>query len=77
MTTIQRFLQDEQGQDLVEYTLIVGFITMASAGLFLGVGGDVNSIWSSGSATLQNAAIAVSMADPGPGAGHGSGNNNN
>jgi len=29
MTTIQRFLQDEQGQDLVEYTLIVGFITLA------------------------------------------------
>jgi Flp pilus assembly pilin Flp len=32
------FLQDEQGQDLVEYALVIAFIALASAALFLGDG---------------------------------------
>jgi Flp pilus assembly pilin Flp len=36
-----RFLHDEQGQDLVEYALVVAFITLASAALFLGDGPSV------------------------------------
>jgi len=35
------FLRDEQGQDLVEYALLVAFVALASAALFLGDGPDV------------------------------------
>jgi hypothetical protein len=30
--------KDEQGQDLIEYTLLMAFVALASAGLFLGAG---------------------------------------
>ena len=40
------FWNDEQGQDLIEYTLLMAFVALASAGLFLGAGGSVKGIWS-------------------------------
>jgi Flp pilus assembly pilin Flp len=46
MTFINRFWENEQGQDLIEYTLLMAFVAIASAGLFLGAGGDVKGIWS-------------------------------
>ncbi len=46
MTFINRFWENEQGQDLIEYTLLMAFVALASAGLFLGAGGDVKGIWS-------------------------------
>jgi len=39
------FWKDEQGQDLIEYTLLMAFVALASAALFLGVGGNVSGIW--------------------------------
>jgi Flp pilus assembly pilin Flp len=45
MNFIQRFWKDEDGQDLIEYTLIMAFVAIASAGLFLGAGSDVKGIW--------------------------------
>jgi len=32
------FLRDEGGQDLVEYALVVAFVALASAAMFLGDG---------------------------------------
>lgn len=52
---IHRFLRSEQGQDLTEYTLVVSFIAVASAALFLGAGGNVNTIWQSGTAIMDSA----------------------
>jgi Flp pilus assembly pilin Flp len=46
MTFINRFWENEQGQDLIEYTLLMAFVALASAGLFLGAGGSVKGIWS-------------------------------
>ena len=45
MNFIANFLTNEQGQDLIEYTLLMAFVALASAGLFLGAGGDVKGIW--------------------------------
>jgi Flp pilus assembly pilin Flp len=45
MTFIRNFFVDEQGQDLIEYTLLMAFVALASAGLFLGAGGSVKGIW--------------------------------
>ena len=43
---------DECGQDLIEYSLLLAFVALASAALFIGVGGSVNSIWDEGSEVL-------------------------
>jgi Flp pilus assembly pilin Flp len=32
------FLREEQGQDLAEYALVIAFVALASAALFLGDG---------------------------------------
>jgi Flp pilus assembly pilin Flp len=45
MTFMKDFLANEQGQDLIEYTLLMAFVALASAGLFLGAGGSVKGIW--------------------------------
>ena len=45
MTFLRGFWNDEQGQDLIEYTLLMAFVAMASAALFLGAGGSIKGIW--------------------------------
>lgn len=54
------FIRDEQGQDLIEYTLLMAFIALASAALFVNAGGSVAGIWGSGSNTLSTAAVTAS-----------------
>ena len=39
------FLRETAGQDMVEYTLLMAFIALAGAALFVGVSGDISSIW--------------------------------
>jgi Flp pilus assembly pilin Flp len=56
MNPIQRFLRDEQGQDLIEYTLLMAFIALASAAIFISAGGSLSSIWGGASNQLSNAA---------------------
>ena len=54
------FLKDEQGQDLIEYTLLMAFIALASAAIFIGAGSSVNTIWQTASTQLGNAATSAS-----------------
>ena len=42
---LTKLIQDEQGQDLIEYTLLMAFVALASAALFLGAGGSIKGIW--------------------------------
>ena len=37
------FLIDEEGQDLIEYTLLLAFVALASAAIFIGAGGSIKS----------------------------------
>jgi Flp pilus assembly pilin Flp len=46
---------DDQGQDLIEYTLLMAFIALASAALFLGAGGSIKGIWSTSNSQLTAA----------------------
>jgi len=46
MAILRNLWQDEQGQDLIEYTLLMAFVALASAALFLGAGGSIKGIWS-------------------------------
>ena len=50
------FSRDEQGQDLIEYTLLIAFVALASAALFIGAGGSIKTIWTTTHTQLANAA---------------------
>jgi len=52
---VDNFLRDEQGQDLIEYTLLMAFVALASAALFLGAGGSIKGIWSTSNQQLESA----------------------
>lgn len=60
MTILKHFIRDEQGQDLVEYTLLLAFVALASAALFIGAGGSVSQIWATANTQLGAAASAAS-----------------
>jgi Flp pilus assembly pilin Flp len=55
MTLLRNFWKDEQGQDLIEYTLLLGFVALASAALFISAGGSIKGIWSTTSSQLSYA----------------------
>ena len=50
-----RFVREENGQDLVEYTLLLAFVCLASAALFIGAGKSMASIWVDTNIILDNA----------------------
>ena len=52
MTFLRSFWNDEQGQDLIEYTLLMAFVALASAALFLGAGKSISGIWSTTNSQL-------------------------
>jgi Flp pilus assembly pilin Flp len=54
------FCKDEQGQDLIEYTLLLAFVALASAALFTSAGSSVSKIWGSASTNLAAAATSAS-----------------
>jgi Flp pilus assembly pilin Flp len=60
MKTLLRFIREEEGQDLIEYTLLMAFIALASAAIFISAGGSLTTIWTSASTTLANAATSAS-----------------
>ena len=60
MKHFAKFWNDEQGQDLIEYTLLMAFVALASAALFLGAGDSIKGIWSQTSTNLASANSAAS-----------------
>jgi Flp pilus assembly pilin Flp len=59
MTFLHNFWKEEQGQDLIEYTLLMAFVALASAALFLGAGKSISSIWTTTNTQLNNAATTA------------------
>jgi Flp pilus assembly pilin Flp len=55
-TFLARLWRDEQGQDLIEYTLMLAFVALASAALFSTAGTSINQIWSKTNSQLSTAA---------------------
>ena len=60
MTFLRNFWNDEQGQDLIEYTLLMAFVALASAALFLGAGGSIKGIWTVTNSQLTAANTSAS-----------------
>jgi Flp pilus assembly pilin Flp len=52
---ITGFVREENGQDLIEYTLLLAFVALASAAVFIGAGGSISGIWGSANTQLANA----------------------
>ena len=55
MTYLRNFWADEQGQDLIEYSLLMAFVALASAALFLGAGNSIKGIWTTTNSQLTAA----------------------
>ena len=60
MNVLLNLWNDEQGQDLIEYTLLMAFVALASAALFLGAGGSIKGIWSVTNSQLAAASTQAS-----------------
>jgi len=63
VTILKQFFRDEQGQDLIEYTLLLAFVALASAALFINAGVSISNIWQIANTQLNKA--ASSAAGPG------------
>jgi len=50
------FLREEEGQDLIEYTLLLAFVALAVAALFVGMSGSISTIWTNAAGQLAGAA---------------------
>jgi Flp pilus assembly pilin Flp len=48
--------QEEEGQDLVEYSLLLAFIALAAIALLSGAGASVKTIWTNINSNLTSAA---------------------
>ena len=60
LNALREFCGDEQGQDLIEYTLLLAFVALASAALFIGAGQSVMGIWTTTNNQLSAANSAAS-----------------
>jgi len=56
---ILQFVREEKGQDLVEYTLLLAFVCLASAALFIQAGSSLAGIWGDANGILSNANTAA------------------
>ena len=59
-TMLYNFVKDEHGQDLIEYTLLLAFVCLASAALFISAGTSVGGIWTQANTRLAAANTAAS-----------------
>jgi Flp pilus assembly pilin Flp len=58
--SLKSFISDEHGQDLIEYTLLLAFVCLASAALFINAGHSVSGIWTSANSRLAAANTSAS-----------------
>jgi Flp pilus assembly pilin Flp len=50
---LYEFWREEHGQDLIEYTLLMAFVALASGALFLESGGNGGGIWTTSNNQLN------------------------
>jgi pilus assembly protein Flp/PilA len=53
---IARFVRDEQGQDLIEYALLAGFISLAVVTAVTNVGTSLNTLYGTVQSQVDDAA---------------------
>ena len=60
MNLLKNFWREESGQDLIEYTLLLAFVCLLSAAVFIGMGVDLRLVWVNASQIARNAGAQVS-----------------
>ena len=56
----RKFLAEEDGQDLVEYSLLLAFIALAAIAILSSTGASINSLWGGVSTALASGSTAAS-----------------
>jgi pilus assembly protein Flp/PilA len=56
MVYLIRFVKDDQGQDLIEYALMAGFVAVAAGALMPSVTASISKVFSKIQSLLANAA---------------------
>ncbi len=59
---MKNFLRGDEGQDLIEYTLLLAFVCLVGAALFIPVGAGVAGTWNATSNVVQKANSAATAA---------------
>ena len=57
---LQAFWNGEEGQDMVEYSLLLAFIALAAVCLLSGIKTQISGLWSTISSTLSSTNTAAS-----------------
>ncbi len=57
---LSKFWSDERGQDLIEYSLLMTFVALAAASVFIGAGGSVKGVWATSNSRLAAANTTAS-----------------
>lgn len=57
---LNAFWREEDGQDLVEYSLLLAFIALAAVTVLTSTSGSLNKLWDTISNTLSSAATSAS-----------------
>ena len=53
LMSIKRFVKDEEGQDLVEYALLLVFLALAAIAILPTLGSSVNKVFSQSNSALN------------------------
>ncbi|MGE5646224.1 MAG: Flp family type IVb pilin [Acidobacteriota bacterium] len=59
---LKNFLRGDEGQDLIEYTLLLAFVCLVGAALFIPVGDTVAGTWSTTGSVVSKANSAAAEA---------------
>jgi Flp pilus assembly pilin Flp len=59
MSFLKSFLKNEEGQDMVEYTLLLAFVALSAGAAYVSIGNNVSSIWSKAENDINSAALAA------------------
>jgi Flp pilus assembly pilin Flp len=60
MRGLYNLWNDDQGQDTIEYVLLIAFVALASAAIFLAGGGSIQGIWSTSNSQITAANSSAS-----------------
>jgi Flp pilus assembly pilin Flp len=56
MELLKKFWNEEEGQDLIEYALLLGFITLAVVGALTAIRGNLDTLWGNAQNAINQAA---------------------
>lgn len=57
---LNSFWSEDGGQDLIEYTLLLAFVCLVAAAIFINAGRATSGIWTIANQHLSNASSAAS-----------------